>query len=122
MKTLKIKYLFSVLSLFAMIAGIVFYVQAKTPITEVKRLETAWFNAAQDGPSVYLTDELSGGPSGTCSEPAGTICAIELDFEGANQSQVDDLLAQLEDEEEPNPTLQDFINAGASVSDSKHRL
>lgn len=53
-------------------------------------------------------------PTGDCSiAHTGPVCYVELNFSDADEEEILDLLDQLEDESLPNPTIQDFLDAGA---------
>lgn len=53
-------------------------------------------------------------PSSGCSTSnTGQICSVKLDFSSADQEEIADLLDQLDNPSQPNPTIDDFMEAGA---------
>lgn len=56
-------------------------------------------------------------PSGACSTlNTGQICSVKLNLSAADEDEVQDLIDQLNDPMQPNPTIQDFLNAGATYT------
>lgn len=56
-------------------------------------------------------------PTGICSTlNTGQICSVKLDFSSADEAEVADLLDQLTDPMQPNPTIQNFLDTGAKHS------
>lgn len=56
-------------------------------------------------------------PSGDCSTlNTGPICSVKLNLSAADEDEVQDLIDQLNDPMQPNPTIQDFLNAGATYT------
>lgn len=100
----------------------------ETGITAAKIIQTGelWVAVSIINPSNPETDATNQRveeepeetePSGSCSPlNTGPICSVKLDFTNADEDEVDDLITQLNDPMQPNPTIQDFLDADAEYT------
>lgn len=130
MTALKIKYLKGAFTVFALcLIGTVSAApngngDEKEEKKEVK-VETAkmqvnmWFNVDAHPSSPNQSTVLNQGNSDPdCDESAGTLCGVELSY--TSNSQIEALLDRIESEENL-PSVQEFIDAGASITNSAYK-
>jgi len=93
--------------------------------------DTMWFPVTinglddQDPESQDVYDQPTNQtPSGDCDpENQGKVCSVGLDLSGiTSQEAYNELLNQIDDDSQPNPTIQDFLDIGATYLDDAHEL
>lgn len=129
MKALKIKYLKGAFTVFALcLIGTVSAApngngeekEKEKVSSTIKSVATQWFNAAEVGSDIYITDAISS-PTSPCTQSSGPLCAVQLDLTNVDPNDLEELYEKMEDPEQDSPTLQDFIAANATQGPTSHR-
>ncbi|WP_164108680.1 MULTISPECIES: hypothetical protein [Sphingobacterium] len=81
---------------------------------------TVWFNAADSGSNTYITDEITS-PTAPCDEIAGDLCAVQLDLQHVDSEVLQAFYDRMQDPLQTDPTLQEFLNAGATKTGDSFR-
>lgn len=83
-------------------------------------LNTQWFNASESSSEVIIADRITL-PSSPCDQLTGDLCAVELDLQNVNSTNLENLYDQMDNPSQPNPTLQNFLDAGAQILAQTHK-
>lgn len=93
--------------------------------------DTMWFPVTinglddEDPEAQEVTDQpTSQTPSGDCApENQGEVCSVGLDLSGiTDQEKYNELLDRIDNSSQPNPTIQEFLDIGATYLDDAHEL
>lgn len=85
-----------------------------------KVIATVWFNAATSGSNTFITDEITA-PTAPCDEIAGDLCAVQLDLQHVDIDVLQAFYDRMQDPQQSDPTLQEFLNAGATKTGESYR-